>query len=79
MCINKRVSVFDLPALRFELYLHKHHVFLASSSPENQKVGDLFQTPLFEKEWTIPHEKCHFLLGMDFLVKEITNLTSNFT
>jgi hypothetical protein len=26
-----------------------------------------------------PHEKCPFSLDMDFLMKEITNLTSNFT
>jgi hypothetical protein len=26
-----------------------------------------------------PHEKCHFLLNMYFLLKEIKNLTSNFT
>jgi hypothetical protein len=26
-----------------------------------------------------PHEKWHFLVDMDFLVKEITNSASNFT
>jgi hypothetical protein len=38
-----------------------------------------FQTPLLKKAWTIPHEECHFLLNMDYIVKEMTNLISNFT
>jgi hypothetical protein len=29
---NERILLFDLTFLPFELYLHKHHVFLASSS-----------------------------------------------
>jgi hypothetical protein len=31
-----------------------------------------------KKGWTIPHEKCTFLLDMDFLVNEIADLISNF-
>jgi hypothetical protein len=53
-------------------------VFLASSSLENQKAAEN-SNPAFKRGWIIPHEKCHFLLDMDFLEKENTNLTSNFT
>lgn len=39
-----------------------------------------FQTLHFEKKgWTIPHAKCHFLLGVNFLVKQIKSLNLNFT
>ncbi|SAM02316.1 hypothetical protein [Absidia glauca] len=57
----------DLTTLPIELYLHKHHVLLAFPSSENKKAGRIFQTQPFEKEWTILHEKCRFLLDMDFL------------
>jgi hypothetical protein len=54
----------------FELYLRKHHVFLASSSSENQKSYPIFLTAAFlQKGWTITPEKCHFLLDVDFLVR----------
>jgi hypothetical protein len=67
-----------LTFLPFELYLHKHHV--ASSSSENQKAAEFFNRRFLKKKrWTIPHEKCHFLFDMVFLVEEITNLTSNLT
>jgi hypothetical protein len=33
----------------------------------------------WEWEWKHPSRKVELLLNMDFLVKEITNLTSNFT
>lgn len=56
----------------------KHLVFLASSV-QKPKSCHLFQTPLSEKGWTILHEKCHFSLDMDFLVKKVIHLTSNFT
>jgi hypothetical protein len=40
---------------------------------KNKKVAE-FSNPAFEKKgWIIPHEKCLFLLSMDFLVKEIMN------
>jgi hypothetical protein len=52
---------------------------MASSSSENQKAGGLFNPRSLKKGWAIPHEKCHFLLDMYFLMTEITNLTSNFT
>jgi hypothetical protein len=32
-----------------------------------------------QKRWTITREKCHLLLNMNFFVKEVTNLTPNFT
>jgi hypothetical protein len=32
--MNERISLFDLTALRFELCLHKRHVFLAYPSSE---------------------------------------------
>jgi hypothetical protein len=77
--MNEQISPFDLTTLSFELCLHKHNVFLASSGSEIQKAADFFQTPLFKGHGPSLHEKCLFLLGTDFLVKEITNLTSNFT
>jgi hypothetical protein len=44
------------------------------------KCCQIFETLLFdEKGWTIPHEKFYFLLDMNFLKEEITNLASNFT
>jgi hypothetical protein len=52
-------------------------VFLASSSSENQKAAQFFK-PRFGKGWALPHEKYLFLLDMDRLVKQITNLISNF-
>jgi hypothetical protein len=33
----------------------------------------------FKKGWIIPPEKCHFLFDIEFLLKEVTNLASNFT
>jgi hypothetical protein len=41
--MNERFSLFDLTDLPFELYLHKHHVFLASSGSENQKADKFFK------------------------------------
>jgi hypothetical protein len=49
------------------------------SSLENQKAPKFLKRRFLKKGWTIPHEKYHLLLGMVFLVIEITNLTSNFT
>jgi hypothetical protein len=47
---------------------------------KNKESGEFFKILLFRKNgWTIAHEKCHFLFDMAFLVKEITNLTSNLT
>jgi hypothetical protein len=37
-----------------------------------------FKKAGFKKEWAIPHEKCPFLLDIDFLVKGIKNLTLKF-
>jgi hypothetical protein len=34
---------------------------------------------LMELRLKFPQEKCHFLMDTDFPMKEITNLTSNFT
>jgi hypothetical protein len=44
-----------------------------------KKLPDFFNSRFLQKRRTIPHEKCHFLLGMNFLDEEITKLTSNFT
>jgi hypothetical protein len=76
-CMNEQIPLFGLTTLPFELYLHKHP--MTSSSSENQKAGRLFNPRALRKGWAIPHEKCHFLLDIYFLMKEITNLTSNFT
>jgi hypothetical protein len=43
------------------------------------KAAHQIQTPLFQEGWIYPHGKCHFLLDMDFLSKEVTKITSNFT
>jgi hypothetical protein len=67
--INEQILLFDLTTLPCELYLHRHNVFLASSSSENQKVDRNFSNPAFKKDGYITHEKCHFLLGMAFLLK----------
>jgi hypothetical protein len=77
--MKERLRLFDLINLPFELYLHKHHVSLASSSSGNQKVAKFSNGIFPEKGWTILHEKGSFLLDMDFFIKEIANLTSNFT
>lgn len=77
-CLNQQISLFDLTNLFLELYLHKHYVLLASSSSENKKLAK-FLTPAFWKRKNHPHDKCHFLLDIDFFVKVITKLTSNFT
>jgi hypothetical protein len=39
----------------------------------------LFKLRILKKGWTITYEKYLLLLDMYFLVKEITNLISNFT
>jgi hypothetical protein len=53
---------------------------VAFSSSENQKAADFFKRRfLKKKDGPSPHEKFPFLLDMSFLVKEIPNLTSNFT
>jgi hypothetical protein len=44
-----------------------------------KKGGSNIQTPKFKKGQTVLHEKCHFLLNMEFLVNEINNYTLNFT
>jgi hypothetical protein len=58
--------------------------FLSTQAPPpDQKIkkpADFQKVAFFRKEgWTITHEKYHFLLGMDLLLKETTNLTLNFT
>jgi hypothetical protein len=48
--------------------------------PKTKKGLEFFKSADFwKKGWTITHEKYHFLLDMDFLVKEIASLTQNFT
>jgi hypothetical protein len=42
-------------------------------------LADFFKRRLLKKGWAIAHEKCHFLVDMDFIEKKITNLTSNFS
>jgi hypothetical protein len=55
-------------------------VFPASSSSKIQNIADFFKRRFFEKKgWTSTHEKLPFLVGVEFIVKELTNLTSNFT
>jgi hypothetical protein len=49
--------------------------------PPVQKTKKLpmFSNPVFSKRMGHPQEKCHYLLGMDFLVKDITSFISNLT
>jgi hypothetical protein len=78
--MNERISLFDLTTLSFELCPYKHYMSQAFFSSKNQTITKFVKHRfLGEKGWTIPHEKCPFLLPTDFLVKEITNLTSYFT
>jgi hypothetical protein len=49
-CKNERISLFDLAFLSFELHLHQHHVFLASSSSENQKAAEFFKRRFLRKK-----------------------------
>jgi hypothetical protein len=52
----------------------------ASGVPGILPKVSIILNPAFEKKgWTVPHEEWHFLLDMDFFIKEIKNLTSNFT
>jgi hypothetical protein len=44
-----------------------------------KKDAEFFNPRFLKKGWTKLYEKCHFLLDMNFLVKKITNSTSNFT
>jgi hypothetical protein len=50
---------------------------VAPFSLEIQKADEFFKPRLLKKDY--PPEKCHFLLGIDLLEKEIINITSNFT
>jgi hypothetical protein len=34
---------------------------------------------IWRKDGSSPMKKCHFLVSMDFTVKEVTNLASTFT
>jgi hypothetical protein len=54
-------------------------MFFGILNVRNMQKGCQFSNAAFlKKDGHIPHEKCHFLSDMDFLVKEIANLTSNF-
>jgi hypothetical protein len=73
--MNEGILLFDLTTLPLKQ---------ASCVPDilqfrKQKGCPGFQIPLFEKGWTIPHEKCPFLLNMDYLDKKITKVTPNFS
>jgi hypothetical protein len=69
--MNERISHFGLAIVPFEFYRHNYTVLLAFSSSENQKLAEFSKCRfLVKKIWTITHEKCHFLLNMDFLVKK---------
>jgi hypothetical protein len=52
--MNEQISLLDLTTLTFETYLHKHDVFLASSSPEHQKDVDCFKCRILKKR------RCHY-------------------
>jgi hypothetical protein len=79
-CMNDRISLFNLTTLPFEIYQCNYHVFLASSSSENQKAAEFFKRRfLKKKKIDHPPSKMSLFLDMTFLVNTITNLKSNFT
>jgi hypothetical protein len=53
--MNERISLFDLIILPFDLYLHRHHVFLQVR--KNQKVA-VFELRLLKKRWILPPSFC---------------------
>jgi hypothetical protein len=63
---------FSLDYLPFKRCLYKHRVFLAFSGSENRTVAKFSKIRFLEKKDgpSLTHEKCHFLLGMDFLAKK---------
>jgi hypothetical protein len=42
-------------------------------------AAGIFKRRFDKKDGPSPHEKCYFLLDMNFLVKDITNIIQNFT
>jgi hypothetical protein len=76
-CMNEQLPLFDFTTLPSGLYLRKHRV--APSRSETKKFLNFSNAAIWKKGWTLPHEKCRFLLAIDFLGSEITNLTSFFT
>jgi hypothetical protein len=71
---------------RFSVYhsllslVNKQFVFVSFYAREKRNWSiTKFETPPYKKELAIPHEKCHLLLVMGFLVNKITNLPSNIT
>jgi hypothetical protein len=74
--VNELILLFSLTTLPFELKASCVPGILHVRKP---KMLSDFQTPLLKKGSTIPPEKWPFLLDIDFLVKETTNLTSNST
>jgi hypothetical protein len=46
---------------------------------KTKNLPNFSNVAFWEKGWTITHEKCYYLFDMAFLVKQITNLTSNLT
>lgn len=52
---------------------------MCSWNPPKSKELPKFSNAAFQKkDGPSPTEKCHFLLEMDFLLKEMTNLASKF-
>jgi hypothetical protein len=47
--MNERIALFKLTTLAYEFCLRKHHVFVASSILENQKVAKVFKRRLLKK------------------------------
>jgi hypothetical protein len=57
-----------LTTLPFELYLHKHQVFLASSSSENQKAADFQKRRFLGKRMDYhPGKSLTFWMDINFL------------
>jgi hypothetical protein len=74
--------VFGLTNLSVEFYLHQHSVFLASSSSEYQKTAKFFKRHFSKKtkkkDGASSMKAVPSCWDMEFVIKEITILTSNF-
>jgi hypothetical protein len=58
----KNESHFPTWPLSFELYLHKHHVFLSPSKSEKPKnLWDFSNAAFWKKGRTIAHVNCHLI------------------
>jgi hypothetical protein len=70
--MTEQISLFDLTTSPFELYLRKHHVFLTSSSSENQKAADFQKRRFSEKRMDYHPGKVSLFGGHEFSPNHIS-------